>query len=260
MKFATGRRHELILQALAAARFVSVTELAKRFDVSEMTIRRDLERLDTNGKLERTHGGATVLKTNGQSKVDILEPSLDVRTYAFETNKISVARAASNLVSPGQTIALDIGSTTGRLVHELREMRISIYTTSVRLAAQLCDSRAMVYMPGGLVAGSEPSIIGARAVDHLNQLNFDIAFMGASGLSNNGLFYDYSVEDTEIKRALIQNSHRVVMLLDSSKFNRISVARICDGTQVDILITNQKPQDDILKNLEKCGTKILIAE
>ena len=73
MKFASGRRHELILEALAATRFVTVTELAKRLDVSEMTIRRDLERLDTNGKLKRTHGGATVLKTGGQSKVDILE-------------------------------------------------------------------------------------------------------------------------------------------------------------------------------------------
>lgn len=258
MKIASSNRHGLILKALQAARYLNVASLARQFDVSEMTIRRDLDRLAALGKLERTHGGASALDAGKQPKLDIIEPSITDRASSFGVQKAVIARTAARLVSPGQTVALDIGSTVASLAAEMREMRVSIYTTSVRIAAQMSDARAMVYVPGGLIAGNEPSIVGARAVDHLNQLNFDIAFLGASGVSSNGWFYDYSIEDTEIKRALTENADKVVMLLDSSKFNRISVARICDGSKIDILITDKEPQNEIRSQLKKCGTEIVV--
>ena len=143
---------------------------------------------------------------------------------------------------------------------ELRETAVSIYTTSVKIAAQLASARPMVYLPGGLVAGVEPSVVGARAVDHLRQLNFDIAFLGASGLSEDGVLFDYSLEDTEVKRAFTDAARCVVALLDSSKFNRVSVARICSAEQIDVLVTDRQPPEPIASRLTEAGVKIITAE
>ncbi|WP_198671148.1 DeoR/GlpR family DNA-binding transcription regulator [Oceanibium sediminis] len=260
MKMTTAQRHELILQDLRSEGFVSVPALAERLGVSDMTIRRDLGRLAETGLLERTHGGAAPVRSPGALHVDLVEPSLKDRLHASGAQKLAIARTAARMVSPGQTIALDIGTTTGHLAAELRETQVSIYTSSLKIAAQMAGSRAMVYVPGGLIAGIEPSIVGARAVDHLRQLNFEIAFLGASSLSENGTFFDYSLEDAEIKRVLTEVSSQVVMLLDSSKFNRVSVASICDGSKVDTLITDQEPPEHTRARLVERGTKIIIAK
>ncbi|MCB2129560.1 MAG: DeoR/GlpR transcriptional regulator [Rhodobacteraceae bacterium] len=260
MKAPTAQRQEVILKELKDEGFVSITLLAGRLGVSEMTVRRDLDRLAEAGHLERTHGGAAPLRPLSSQGIDLVEPSLDSRYQAQAAEKNAIARTAAGLVSAGQTIALDIGTTTGRLASELANLPVSIYTTSIRIAALLASARASVYVPGGVVAGIEPSIIGARAVDHLRQLNFDIVFLGASGLSGNGAFFDYSLEDTEIKRALTDVSRKVVMLMDSSKFSRVSVARICDAHKVHTLITDRMPPEPIRGILQDMGTEVLLAK
>ena len=260
MKATTAERQEVILKELGGEGFVSIPALSERLGVSEMTVRRDLDRMAEAGYLERTHGGAAPLRPHSAAGVDLVEPSFDARYRGQSAQKAAIARTAAGLVSAGQTIALDIGTTTGRLAAEVANMPISIYTTSIRISTLLASERAMVYVPGGLVAGIEPSLIGARAVDHLRQFNFDTVFLGASGLSESGVFFDYSLEDTEIKRALAEVSRRVVMLLDSSKFNRVSVARICDAAKVHTLITDQMPPEPIRRVLQDAGTEILTAK
>jgi len=260
VKMNSAQRQGVILGDMKASGFVSVPMLAEQCGVSEMTVRRDLDRLAEFGLLERMHGGAAPLRRTAIARVDLVEPSLDMRHLAQAPQKLAIARAAARIITPGQTIALDIGTTTGRLAAELANTAVSIYTTSVRIAASLASARPMVYLPGGLVAGAEPSIVGSRAIAHLRQLNFEIAFLGASGLSEGGILFDYSLEDAEVKRAFTEAAQRVVMLLDSSKFNRVSVARICSVAQIDTLITDCMPPEPIRSLLAESNVDVIIAE
>jgi DeoR family glycerol-3-phosphate regulon repressor len=255
----SAQRQGVILGEMKDSGFVSVPVLAQRCGVSEMTVRRDLDRLADSGLLERMHGGAAPIRNASSTRFDVVEPSLDQRHEAQAPQKLAIARAAARMIIPGQTIALDIGTTTGRLAAELGDTAVSIYTTSLRIAASLASARPMVYLPGGLVAGLEPSIVGSRAIADLRQLNFEIAFLGASGLSDDGILFDYSLEDAEVKRAFTEAAQRVVLLLDSSKFNRVSVARICSVTQIDTLITDCMPPEPIRSLLAESTVEVIIA-
>lgn len=259
MKMTTAQRRDIIFNKLTKDGFVTISDLSSACSVSEMTIRRDLDLLAKSGLLHRTHGGAGPIRTGAPARVNLIEPRFDDRSTVNVGKKQAIAQAASRLVFPGQTIALDIGTTTAYLAAEVSQASVSIYTCSVKIAARLSDARPMVYLPCGLVHGTEPSIIGALAVEHLRGLNFDTVFLGASGMSENGACFDYSLEDTETKRALIESARETVMLLDSSKFGQTSVVQICEASQIDMLITDATPPPAILARLKAADVEIVIA-
>lgn len=113
-------------------------------------------------------------------------------------------------------------------------------------------------MPCGRISGSEPSVVGPQAVDHFRDDYFDIAFVGASGLTPEGLF-DYSLEDAEIKRVFVERARIKVALLDSTKFNRVSLARICALPALDVLITDAEPPAPLREALSDAGIRVDVA-
>ena len=257
-KLQAVQRHNLIIDRLANAGFVTVPEMAEACRVSEMTMRRDLDHLAELGQIERTHGGAVNLD-RPSGAVDLVEPNIGARTIINIAGKNAIAQAAAALVVPGQTIALDIGTTAQSLAGQLSEKTINIYTSSLRIAASLSGQVPKVFVPGGQMMGPEPSIVGPQAVRNFSELCFDIVFVGVSGVSAAG-FYDYSLEDTHVKRALIEESRKIVVLLDSTKFDRMSVARVCTLDEVDLLITDAPPPKDLRDLLEAARVEIQIAE
>ena len=122
-----GERRRRIVDLLASHERAEVSELAAQFAVSESTIRRDLQLLSENGVLERTHGGAL--------HPSRFEPSFGQKTTESRQEKLAIAREAARLVSEGQTIFLDAGTTTLELARELRLRRdITVATNSVPIA------------------------------------------------------------------------------------------------------------------------------
>ncbi len=109
------------------------------------------------------------------------------------------------------------------------------------------------------MGGTEPSISGAVTIKHLNEFFFDIAFIGVSGLSTDG-FYDYSLEDAEIKRVMIARSEKSVVLLDSSKFDRMSVSLVAGLADIDVLVTDKKPPKNLYQALKVNNVELLIAQ
>ncbi len=258
-KLHAAQRHSLILQTLDEAGFVTVPEMALACNVSEMTLRRDLDILSEKKRLERTHGGASRLNAAGAVMVDLVEPNIDARSMVNSAGKSAIARCAAALIQPNQTIALDIGTTALCLADLLLDRDINIYTSSLKIAGMLAGQKPSVFVPGGRIFGSEPSVVGPQAVKSLNDLCFDAVFIGASGISGAG-FYDYSIEDTHIKRALIEGAQKVVALIDNTKFNRMSVAKVCALKEVDLLVTDVEPPEELLEVLKAAGVTIQIAE
>lgn len=249
-------RREAIVRILNTAGYASIGELSERLKVSEMTIRRDLDTLAGAERVRRSHGGASLPPAGpGPLAVDLFEPDVAARVGVNREAKAQIGRAAAALVRPQQTVALDIGSTTLACADTLRDVDVQIFTNSLKIALHLRRGKPRVYVPGGEIRGNEPSAVGALARSHLAGLRFDWLMLGASGASPDGL-YDYSLEDTEIKRALIARADRTVALIDSSKFNRMSIVKVCDLDALDILISDAPPPDVLRGALAAAGVDV----
>jgi DeoR/GlpR family transcriptional regulator of sugar metabolism len=227
-----------------------VSDVAAELGVSEMTIRRDLDELGRNGTLIRTHGGAMAPDGAAPTPIDRDEPAFDARLRRNDEAKRRLATAAAELVESRQTIALDVGSTTYRLAELLSERaNLRFFTSSLRAASLLAIAKRDVHMPGGQVRGEEPSASGSTALEQFERFWFDIAFIGVSGMTAEGLF-DYSPDDSELKRLYLRRSSLKVVVCDSSKFHRMSLVHVSDFSAIDTLVTDAPPPEDIAAALD----------
>lgn len=253
-------RQAHLLEQLRKTGFVSVAEAAEGLAVSEMTIRRDLIDLESEGRLVRTHGGAIAPESNPARNADVEEPAFEQRLRQNSPAKDAIATVAASLVNPRQTVALDVGSSTFVLASRLLAFpTIKVFTNSLRIATLLGRERRDVYLPGGEVRGNEMSMCGPTAIAQFEQLWFDIAFIGASGLTEAG-FFDYSLEDSELKRVYLRRSSRKVLLCDAAKFNHLSLVQVAPLEAIDMLITNAAPSGALAEALAAADVEIRIAK
>jgi DeoR family glycerol-3-phosphate regulon repressor len=123
---------------------------------------------------------------------------------------------------------------------------------------QMAEGNSTVYVLGGQVRVPEFSVIGPQAIEGLKSHFLDRVFIGVSGIDELGL-YDYSPEDTEVKRAFVSSAASVVVLCDSSKFGRRALARIVALDKVSILITDAAPPPELAEALQEAGVQTIIA-
>lgn len=251
-------RQQQIRLAFQRDGFVSVAELAAAMGVSTMTIRRDLIRLEADGLVSRTHGGAVPLDDTpppGEAEAALF----DRRLVKHRAAKNAIARQAARLVGPALSLGLDVGTTLLALARELAGRNdLRIYTSNLRAAMTLAGRGSPVYVLGGEVRVPELSVVGAAASESLKSHYFDLVFLGVSGLDPMGI-YDFSPEDSDVKRAFIASAGRVVLLCDSSKFGRRALARVAGLETIDILLCDRPPPDDLAAALAAARVDVIIA-
>lgn len=252
-------RRARILASIEKAGFVSISGLAAELGVSGMTIRRDVSILEGRGALERTHGGAIAEAHPPGVSFDEIEPAFEHRMRRQGQQKAAIARAAAALVGRGESIGLDVGTSILALVAELSQRSdLRVFTNNLRAAMQMAQSGSEVYVPGGRVRDAESSIVGSRAVEELRSRFLDRVFVGVSGFDANG-FYDYSLEDSDVKRAFMASANTVVVLCDSSKFGRRALARVAPLEEADIVVTDAAPPPELASALERGGVRVIVA-
>jgi DeoR/GlpR family transcriptional regulator of sugar metabolism len=252
-----GARHVRILERVGRDGFVSVAEIAESFAVSDMTVRRDLWALENKGMLTRVHGGAV---GSGRREVfDAAEPSFSSRRRQNAAAKAAIARTAARLIDARDSIGLDVGTSTLALAEEIAGRQdIAVFTGNLYAAAVLGRRSCPVHVFGGLVRGPELSVVGSSPIKQIQQFCIAKLFLGVSGVTEDGLF-DYSPEDTEIKRVFIAQSEQVIVLCDSSKFDHRSVSKVCDLERTATLVTDAPPPRHLADALARAGVEIIIA-
>jgi DeoR/GlpR family transcriptional regulator of sugar metabolism len=252
-----GARHARILELVARNGFVSVAEIAGSFAVSDMTIRRDLWALEDKGMLVRTHGGAVGV---GQREVfDAAEPAFSSRRRQNAAAKAAIARTAARLIGIRESVGLDVGTSALALAEEIAGRQdIAVFTGNLHAAAVLGRRSCPVHVFGGLVRGPELSVVGSNPIKQIQQFCVAKLFLGVSGVTEDG-FFDYSPEDTEIKRVFIEQSEQVIVLCDSSKFDHRSVSKVCDLGRAAALVTDAPPPGHLADAFARAGVEIIIA-
>lgn len=248
-------RQRAILAALRADGFVSVAAVAARFGVSGMTARRDLHQLVISGVARRTHGGAVPMEPAMGG-----EPNFAARQADNHAAKRAIAEAAAALVRPGDSIGIDVGSTTLEFARAIRDhRRINVFTHSLRVAMLLADSGVSAYLPGGQVGAAEMSVGGSVAIAQLQHWRMDTVFLGVSGVTVDGVF-DFSPEDVAVKRVYRLCAARAVVLADASKFGRLSAVRIEGLGGIDTLVTDRAPEGALRDALLAAKVEVILAD
>ena len=147
-----GERRDTILDILRRDLYASVHTLSGETGASETTIRRDLALLESDGRLTRLHGGAELASELRSATNPPREAPFETRRIERSEEKRRIAKAAAELCEDGETIFVDGGSTTYRMVEFLRNRMLTIVTNSFAIAEELLMSRDItVIIPGGIV-------------------------------------------------------------------------------------------------------------
>lgn len=245
-------RLDMIRSVLKTDHKVRVVDLSQKLEVVEETIRRDLKYLESLGELRRVHGGAIL------AYIDEEQP-LDTRSKIRPKDKIKIAESAISLIEDGMAIFLDTGTTTLALAQKLTQFKdLKIITNSLDIAQLMAlDQKNTVYVIPGKVRCNDNAIIGEQSIQFLSQYNYDLAFMGIGAISAQHGFMDYNEAEAFIRRKIIQYSQKRIILADESKFMTKAFINTFGFDQIDILITNKKPQVHYLEALEKHDVQLI---
>lgn len=247
-------RHELILNEIRTSASIRISLLAKRIGVAGETIRRDLIELGEAGLINRTYGGATIsLQTS--------EPMIGDRGAMLIEERARIARAAAELITSGQVIMLDGGSTTYEVARCLAQLRrdLTVITNSIGIANLTGGNPTFrVILAPGTYDRREGSVFGEDTVQFLNRYNADVAIFGASGITCAGPC-EAVAGSAAVKRTMITRALTSMLVVDGTKFGRVNLEQVCAFDAIADLVTDQAPTEDLTSALAAAGTEIHVA-
>lgn len=250
-----GRRNQ-ILQLLSEKGEVMVADLSRHFNVSEVTIRNDLDQLEQKNMLIRARGGA--LRYMPGVAVD---QRLDDKSKINFYEKARIGQKAAQLVKESDTIIVDSGSTTAELVKNLPELNdLTVITNALNIATLLGDKPNInMIIPGGYLRKKSLSLVGPMAEKSLRNFKVDKLFLSVDGFDTRHGLYTPNLEEARLNEVMIEIATEVIVLADSTKFARRSLALICTPQQIDTVITDSNITEEDRKRLEDAGIQVIIA-
>lgn len=225
-------RQEEILKYILEKKSVSVRKLSELLFVSQPTVRRDLAELERQGKVSRTHGGVVLRKT-ADSEIPLV--------FRQEQNNLSkkrIAEKAAALINDGDVIFLDASSTVSYLVPHLERFKdIIVITNSPKTSLSLGEKNIKNYCTGGQLLLQSIAYVGGYAEKFVSNINADIFFFSCRGITGEGLITDSSVEEAEVKKAMLKNSAKSYFLCDSSKIGLKFMYNVSNAGEIDGVIS-----------------------
>lgn len=252
-------RQQLTHQLLEQKGFVRVRELSERFGISTVTARNDLQVLEERRLAHRVHGGAMPLSAPRGER-----PFEEVATQQAQ-QKAAIARTAAALVSSGESILVDVGTTTAAFAHELVArtdlVDLTVITNGIKIALDLeaAYPRLSIVVTGGTLRPKQHSLVDPLAAVMLQQLNVDTLFLGCNGVDAEAGITNINLPEAAIKRTMIAAANRCVVLADSSKLGVRALAQVCDLTDIDVVVTDGAADPAQLAAIRSQGVDVIIA-
>ncbi len=251
----SDQRHQTIINLLENLGAVTVSDLVKEFKVSEMTIRRDLDILENQGLLRRVHGGA--VSRRGRS----YEPPFMLRTSENLENKIRISQAAANLIQNGDSITLDVGTTTLEIARHLQNKQdLTVITPSLQIANELINHPGIrLILTGGILRIGELSMVGHLAERIFKDFFVDKLFLGAGAVDLKAGVSEFNIEDALVKRAMVKSAKSVVLVADSSKFNQVAFTSIVPLSDIHTIVTDKELDPHLGAQIQANGIELILA-
>ncbi|MCP4022180.1 MAG: DeoR family transcriptional regulator [Desulfobacteraceae bacterium] len=239
---AISNRHEKIVSLIRTNGFMTVDEMARFFNVTPQTIRRDINFLDQEGYVSRYHGGAGL--------------SLSTENVAYRTRKEllrdeknKIADITASLIPDRSSLFINIGTTTELVANALvNHNRLRVITNNLNVAAIMAQNDSCeVIVAGGIVRNRDNGITGESAIKFIRQFKVDIGIIGISGIDMDGTLLDFDFREVHVARAIMNNSRKVFLVTDHSKFGRNAMVKLGSLEEIDTIITDKKPPPSIME-------------
>jgi DeoR family transcriptional regulator, aga operon transcriptional repressor len=256
----SSARREQMCALINERQFARVTELSERFGVSEVTVRSDLEALDARGLVRRVRGGALPRTLNP------VEQSFERTEEVGAVAKRSIGHAAARMVQPGHTVTLDASTTSAAIARSLAARSdlhdVAVITNGLKVALLLeaAIPRLTVVVAGGTLRPLQHSLVDPMALRTLEGLHADIAFVGCSGVDPEHGVTSGNLAEAEVKQRMLRSAQRRVVAADGSAVGRVAVVRVCEISELDLLLSDGSADPEVVAALSQHGLAVHLAD
>jgi DeoR family transcriptional regulator of aga operon len=244
---------------MAAHGHVDVEQMARRLEVSASTVRRDLNQLTEQQLVTRTRGGAVAAGVS-------YDLPLRYKASRHQPEQVRIGQAAARLIHPGDVVGLNGGATTTEVARGLAARgpagaagEITVVTNAVNIASELIVRRNVkLLLTGGLAKPQSFELIGPFAADTLSQLDLDVAVIGVDALDPDDGVKALDPEEAQLTKLMVARARRTIVVSDSAKLYARGLARICDWTQIQVLITDAGAPEPELDRIRAHGVEVTV--
>ena len=247
-------RQSLIVEEIRRSAAIRISELAQRIGVAGETIRRDLAELDEAGLVNRTYGGATL-------RPFAVEPAVSERGVQRVEERSRIGRMAASLIKDGQTVLIDIGSTTLHAARAFAQLRrnLTVITNALPIAtAAGANPTFRVLLCPGRFDPREGGVHGEETVEFIRRYNAHWVLTGATGVLGDGA-YEAHAGTAAVKRAMLQRAAGAMLLVDTGKFGVLAAERFCELTMLTHVVTDDTPPAEFRRWFAQAGISIEVA-
>ena len=251
---AQRRRQDLIMEMIKKNGFVTTEQLVDQFKVTPQTIRRDLNELAKQQKLRRHHGGAGIDSST-------VNTAYQARKIMDLEAKERIAEALVAHIPDNSSMFINIGTTNEAIAKELlNHTGLKIITNNLHVAAIVSGKEDFdVIIAGGKVRSRDGGIIGEATMDFVSQFRTDFGIIGISGIDDDGSLLDFDYQEVRVAQALIKNSRQVLLACDHTKFGRHAMIKLGNVADINILVTDQQPDEHFTTLLRDNDVTTLVA-
>lgn len=247
-------RYRKLMEYLQENGIIKMDTLMDMFDISIETARRDLNHLEKEGLIKKIYGGATLVEKVTR------EPANAERLASNINEKEAIGRKCAEFIEDGDSIMLEVGTTVLQIAKAVKEKKnLTVITNSLPVVQELIDTDFQLYIIGGRIRHDEGAISGAVSMFEMSSFHINKAFIGAGGITLKNGISDFDIEESLVRRKIIEQSGEVFLAADSSKFGRDVLARIAPLDSVDLIITDDKIKPSLLSEFEEAGVNVVLA-
>lgn len=252
----SAQRREEILHYIQTHPKGEVNHFSELYNVSEVTIRSDLNYLEKKGCVTRCYGGAML---NNKFAFDC---SLNDKKQLNSSIKAKLGKYAASLITNGDKVILDSGSTTEQIAFHLEDKRdLVVMTNGINIAYHLANqSNVSVMITGGTLRENTYSVHGIGGEDFLTGFRFNKLFLGVDGFDKLAGVTTPHQGEADINRKMVEAAQMVITVTDSSKFDRQSFCLIARPEQLSMLITDSGIPQDYVDELTALGVDVRIVD
>lgn len=252
-------REQLILRLLDERGFIGFKELDKRIDASPATVRRDLERLAEGGMVIRVRGGARRAGAAPSEDHQLNGVPFHENIERHPSEKAAIGRAGAALCLPGETVIIDGGSTTLQMCSHLTNLGLHVVTTSLHIVSALMpQSNTRISIPGGTVFREQSIVLSAFDDDGSNRFRASKMFLGAAAVGAEGLMQT-DILLIHAERRLLGRADKIIVLVDSSKFEAPAGHLLCRLDEVSTIVTDAGIAPAAAQMIKKSGVELIVA-
>lgn len=255
------QRLNVVLELVSERGNVSIAEVSEALGVSTATVRRDLNTLGEQRLVTRTHGGASALGSG-------YELPLQYKIARQAEAKVAIARAVADLISPGESVGLNGGTTTSEVARMLgRSERfrsdapgVTIVTNALNIAYEMSvREHVKIVVTGGVPRRQSYELVGPLVASSLRDFTIDTAVLGVDGLSAAFGATTMHEGEAEASREIAAVSRRLIVAADATKLGRSTFARICPLPRIDVLVTDRAVPQELALEFASAGVEVIVA-